>query len=101
MCRITTHESLAYKLRTTQFSLVTTSPAQISADQNDYNPGGSGILRLNTSASKNITGIVAGQDGQIIEIWNVGSNDVVLKHQNASSSRGESDYLLWCERCHG
>ena len=37
-------------------------------------------------ASRNVTGLSAGQDGQLAEIWNVGSNNIVLQNENASST---------------
>jgi hypothetical protein len=62
------------------------SPAQITSDQNNYNPGTARFLRLNSDASRNITGLVAGIDGQEVNIINVGSNNIVLVHQSASST---------------
>jgi hypothetical protein len=64
-------------------------PAQITANQNDYNPTGlstASVLRLNTDASRNITGLQGGARGRIITIFNVGSNNIVLPDANASSS---------------
>lgn len=64
------------------------TPAQITADQNNYNPGAGGwYYRLDSDASRNITGLSVGQtNGYPCEIWNVGSNNIVLVHQSASSS---------------
>jgi hypothetical protein len=65
------------------------SPTQIAANQNDYNPTGlstASVLRLNSDASRNITGIQGGADGRLITIFNVGSNNIVLQDANASSS---------------
>jgi hypothetical protein len=65
------------------------SPSQITADQNDYNPTGlstASTLRLNSDASRNITGLSGGADGRVVLIYNVGSNNVVLKDESASSS---------------
>lgn len=62
------------------------SPAQITSNQNDYNMGYTAVIRLSTDASRDITGIAYKTDGQRYEIWNVGSNDVVLKHQDTNSS---------------
>lgn len=62
------------------------SPAQITTNQNDYAPGTpEGVWRLSTSASKDVTGIAAGQDGILLTIINVGANAIVAKHQNAGS----------------
>jgi len=66
------------------------SPAQITANQNDYNPGSASLFqRWNTDASRNVTGLTftgTKQDGQRHIIVNVGSNDIVLVHQSASST---------------
>lgn len=65
------------------------SPAQITADQNDYNPAGlstATVLRLNSDASHNITGLAGGADGRAIFIANIGAQDIVLKDESASSS---------------
>jgi hypothetical protein len=67
------------------------SPAQITADQNDYNPTGlaaASILRLSTDASRNLTGLQGGADGRLVVGMNVGSYDVALVDQSASSSAG-------------
>jgi len=65
------------------------SPAQITGDQNNYNPTDldvSSTLRLSTDASRNITGLAGGADGRVIIIHNIGSNDLVLNSENASST---------------
>ena len=67
------------------------SPTQIVANTNDYNPTGlstAAVLRLSTDASRNITGLVGGADGRLIIIHNVGSFDIVLKDESASSTAG-------------
>ena len=64
------------------------SPAQIIANQNDYNPAslaGAVIVRLTTDASRNITGLQGGADGRIVSIVNVGSFDIVLTDEDALS----------------
>lgn len=65
-------------------------PAQITADQNNYNPGGtSKYLHLNTDASRTLTGMTftaAQVDGQEHVIVNVGSNNLVLANESASST---------------
>jgi hypothetical protein len=65
------------------------TPSQITSDQNDYNPTGlstASTLRLSSDASRNITGLQGGADGRILFIHNVGSNNIVLKDESASSS---------------
>lgn len=65
------------------------SPAQITADQDDYNPTGlstAAILRLSTDATRNINGIAGGADGRIIKIVNVGTQGIVLKDEATTST---------------
>ena len=62
------------------------SPAQITSDQNDYDFGRTSNARLSTDASRTITGLANGTDGRILYLANVGSFDLVLANQNASST---------------
>lgn len=62
------------------------TPSQITADQNNYAPGVARWLRLSTDASRSITGLVAGVSGQEAFIVNVGSNNIVLVNESASST---------------
>jgi hypothetical protein len=65
------------------------SPSQITSNQNDFAPTGfstASTLRLSTDATRSITGLAAGTDGRIIVIHNVGSNDLVLANESASST---------------
>lgn len=67
------------------------SPSQITADQNNYAPTGfstATILRLNSDATRNITGLAGGSDGRTVFIHNVGSFNIVLKDESASSTAG-------------
>lgn len=71
----------------------TLSPAQITANQNDYNPTGladASVLRLTTDQPRRITGLAGGYDGRQIEIQNVntigGEGIVILDAENTSSS---------------
>ncbi len=69
----------------------TISPSQITANQNNYNPSGlSGAvqLRLNSDASRNITGLAGGAGGRLLMVANIGSTDIVLVNQSASSTAG-------------
>ena len=66
-----------------------TSPPQITADQNNYNPTGmttTSVLRLSTDASRNITGMAGGRDGRIMLVVNVGNFDIILKDESGSST---------------
>jgi len=70
------------------------TPSAITADQNDYSPTDgfvSSIWRLSSDASRTITGIAAGSattgaPGQELTLINVGSNNIVLAHQDTNSS---------------
>lgn len=66
------------------------TPAQIAADQNNYNPGGTSYYqRWSTDASRNITGITftaAQVDGQTHVITNIGSQNIVIVNESASST---------------
>ena len=68
------------------FSTPALSPSQITSDQNNYAPGTGWFIRLTSDASRNLTGLVAGVDGQIAEIWNVGAQNIVLVNESASST---------------
>lgn len=88
------------------FSVVAVTPAQITADQNNYAPGVGWFHRWSSDASRNITGLTAGVDGQVIEIWNVGSQNIVLQNQNASSTAANrfltstgADLTLTADKC--
>lgn len=75
-----------------EFQTRALSPSQITSNQNDYNPGRGSFFRLSTDASRTITGfatghaVVADRNGQHLPIVNVGSFDLVLAHQSASST---------------
>lgn len=65
------------------------TPAEITSDQDDYNPTDldiSSTLRLSSDDSWNITGLQGGADGRLLLIHNVGSNDIVLKDEDANST---------------
>jgi len=72
------------------------SPAQITANQNDYNPtdlATANTLRLSTDASRDLTGLQGGADGRLMIVHNVGSNPLVLKNESASSTAANRFYL--------
>lgn len=73
------------------------SPAQITSNQNDYNPTGlstAAVLRLSTDASRNITSIAGGADGRILIIHNVGSNAIVLKDDDGATGTAANRFAL-------
>lgn len=72
--------------------VVPDSPTQLTVDQNNYQAGSGRSLfyRLSSDASRNLTGFnPAGgtnQDGEIHYFINVGSNNIVLVNESASST---------------
>lgn len=68
------------------------TPSQITSDQNNYAPTGintTSILRLSTDASRTVTGIAIGglyMGGRILIILNIGANDLILAHEDVSST---------------
>jgi hypothetical protein len=67
---------------------LTLSPAQITADQNDYFPTSGAVRawRLTSDAARNVTGIAGGQANMRRQIINVGANNIVLQNQNVGST---------------
>lgn len=72
-------------------SYVSSTPAAIVANQNDYVLTGSAFQRLNCTTASEITGIApptssAHVDGRMIRLVNVGTATVTLKHNSTSST---------------
>jgi hypothetical protein len=62
------------------------SPTQFADNKNDYaGDPNSSIWRLSSNASRDLTGIVA-HVGMSVDLVNVGSNNIVLKHESSSSA---------------
>lgn len=63
------------------------TPAQITANMNDYAPGDYAALRLSTDASRSISGFTSGKKGRVLKILNVGAtNNLVILHDSATSA---------------
>lgn len=65
------------------------SPAQITSDQNNYNPSGvstAAIIRLNLDAARTITGLVFQAAGRRIMLVNTTAFAATLAHNSASSA---------------
>jgi hypothetical protein len=62
------------------------TPTQLAANTNNWAIGTGLFNRVSSDASRDVTGIVAGVDGQIAYDWNVGSSDLVYKNESASST---------------
>lgn len=67
-------------------SLDAQTPAQITVDQNNYALTNLGVQRLSSDAARNITGIVAAANGSTRLLINVGSFNLTLVHESASST---------------
>lgn len=66
----------------------TLTPSAInSLTVNDYAPGLARFYRLSANLATTLTGLSVGQvDGQEIELWNVGTFDIALAHQDVGST---------------
>lgn len=65
------------------------SPSQITSNQNDYNPSGSGsasILNLSSDAVRNVSGLAGGAEGRVVALLNTGSQAIMLLNESASST---------------
>lgn len=65
------------------------SPAQITSNQNNYNPTGLSdafTVRLDADAARNITGLAGGEPGRVIELRNVSAFAITLVNESGSSS---------------
>lgn len=74
-------------------ALTETISVSLSSNQNDYNPSGFAVtapttsrVRINCTSVSTLTGLVAGADGQIVTLQNVGSNAITLSDEDAASS---------------
>ena len=70
------------------------TPAQITADQNNYDLGTSGWRRLSSNASRTITGFVAGLDGDEVLLVNVGAQDIVIANQDTASASTAANRVI-------
>lgn len=73
------------------------SPAQITADQNNYAPTGHAtatVWRLTSDATRTITGIAGGVDGRVIHLVNVGNFSIDLAYDSASSTAANRIYTI-------
>lgn len=68
------------------------TPAQLTADQNDYNPTGllkANLLRLDADQIRNLTGLAGGYHGRSLCLVNVGAgadSTVILKREHTGSA---------------
>lgn len=68
------------------------SPAQITSNQNDYNPTGLAsavVLNLSCDASHSVSGLAGGAEGRVIVLVNTGGGQIIsLLNESASSAAG-------------
>jgi hypothetical protein len=65
------------------------APAQITANQNDYNPAGiasAAVIQLSSDASRSVSGLAGGAEGRILCLINVGTQPLVLLDQSTASA---------------
>jgi hypothetical protein len=65
------------------------APAQITSNQNDYNPAGAAtasVLQLTSDASRTVSGLAGGAEGRVVCVVNAGSQPIVLLDESTSSS---------------
>jgi hypothetical protein len=65
------------------------SPAQITADQDNYNPAGlaaASVLQISADAPRRISGLTGASEGRCLIVINVGGQPVTLLNESASSS---------------
>lgn len=73
------------------------SPAQITANQNDYAPTGFAsafALRVNSDAARSITGLAGGATGRMILLANVGSFAITLENADTNSTAANRFALI-------
>lgn len=65
------------------------APAQIAANQNDYNPVGfaaASVLQMSSDTARSVSGLAGGAEGRVVSLINVGSQSITLLDESASSS---------------
>jgi len=73
------------------------TPAQITSNQNDYNPAGlsaASTLRLNSDAARTITGLAGGTAGRVIVLMNVGAFPITLSNEDVLSTTAADRFAL-------
>jgi hypothetical protein len=62
------------------------TPAAIGANTNDYSPGAGLFQRWSASAAYNVTGMVAGADGEMRLVWNIGTFPITFVNELTSTA---------------
>jgi hypothetical protein len=74
---------------------VVVTPAQITANTNNYDLNAGDIFQISSDAARNITGLIAGSAGQALLLLNTGSFAITLKHESADSSAANRFLVPW------
>ncbi len=65
------------------------APAQITANQNDYNPAGLGtasVVNVSSDAARSLSGLAGGAEGRVVSLLNTGGQIVTLLNESAASA---------------
>jgi len=62
-----------------------TTVTQFTASGNNVDLGDGIFFRVSTDASRDLTGLTNGIDGRCVRLVNIGSNNLVIRHQDANS----------------
>lgn len=73
-------------LTTEEYNTQATSPAQITANQNDYNPGNGAFFRLDANGSYIITSVTGGVNGRRIRFVNISAFDLTWRHNSGGTA---------------
>ena len=65
---------------------VATTFAQFTANADDLNIGEARLALFSSDASRDLTGLTPGIEGRILPFVNTGAQNIVLKHESASSA---------------
>lgn len=64
---------------------IATTFAQFTANQDDLAIGDARLALFSSDAPRDLTGLAGGSEGRILPFVNEGAQNIVLKHQDASS----------------
>ena len=68
--------------------------SDFTSNQNDWNHTGNSFHRINNNGAYNLTGAVGDvKDGFILKIYNQGTNDLTITHEDVSSSASNRFYI--------
>ncbi|MCC7484255.1 MAG: hypothetical protein IT529_04640 [Burkholderiales bacterium] len=73
------------------------APAQITANQNDYNPSGlssAGVLLVSTDAARNITSVAGGARGRVLQWINTGTFALTFTPDDGASGTAANRFSL-------